>query len=151
VRLAEQVEILQAEHTELRAKVAELTAKLEALKIELEKLRRERDRDSSNSGKPPSADTLTERAKQAEERLSRAERRAWHVRRPRSSCRKRYAAVLRSNRGLLMRLLPRRPSPTACWCTLPERAAAAGEAWRARRLPPPRCAKSSIYPSSASR
>jgi transposase len=32
-------------------------------------------RNSSNSGKPPSSDTLAERAKQAEERLSRADRR----------------------------------------------------------------------------
>jgi hypothetical protein len=75
VGLAEQVELLRAENTELRAKVAELTAKLEALEIQLEKLRREGERNSGNSGKPPSSDTLAERERQAEERLSRAERR----------------------------------------------------------------------------
>ena len=80
--LADQVDQLKAENTELTAKVAELTsknaeleAKLESFQAELEKLRREMGRSSSNSGKPPSSDTLADRAKQAEERLSRAERR----------------------------------------------------------------------------
>ena len=73
--LAEQVERLQAENAELKAKVEDLTAKLEALQAELETLRRERERNSGNSGKPPSSDTLAERAKVTEERLSRAERR----------------------------------------------------------------------------
>ena len=86
---ADQAENLKAENAELRAqnaelragnaelatKIAELQAKLEALEAELEKLRREMGRNSSNSGKPPSSDTLTERAVQKEERLSRAERR----------------------------------------------------------------------------
>ncbi len=73
--LADQVAQLQAENAELMAKVGVLEAKLEALEGELERLRRERDRDSANSGKPPSSDTLAQRAAQAEERLSRAERR----------------------------------------------------------------------------
>jgi transposase len=68
VGLAEQVEQLQAEN-------ASLMARVQVLEAELEKLRREMSRNSSNSGKPPSSDTLTERAGQAEERLSRAERR----------------------------------------------------------------------------
>jgi transposase len=68
VGLAEQVEQLQAEN-------ASLMARVQILEAELEKLRREMSRNSSNSGKPPSSDTLTERAGQAEERLSRAERR----------------------------------------------------------------------------
>lgn len=38
-------------------------------------MRRELGRNSSNAGKPPSSDTLADRARQAEERLSRAERR----------------------------------------------------------------------------
>lgn len=66
--LAEQVEQLQAEN-------ASLMARVQILEAELEKLRREVSRNSSNSGKPPSSDTLTERAAQGEERLSRAERR----------------------------------------------------------------------------
>ncbi len=77
--LAEQVEQLNEENAalrvevgELRAENGELRAKLEALEAELEKLKREMGRNSSNSGKPPSSDTLGERAKQAEERLSRA-------------------------------------------------------------------------------
>ena len=66
---------LAAENQDLAAKVAVLTAQLEALEAELEKLRRDMGRNSGNSAKPPSSDTLAERAKQAEERLSRAERR----------------------------------------------------------------------------
>lgn len=66
--LAEQVEQLLAEN-------ASLLARVQALEAELEKLRREMGRNSSNSGKPPSSDTLTERAAQGEERLSRADRR----------------------------------------------------------------------------
>jgi transposase len=68
VGLAEQVEQLQAEN-------ASLMARVQILEAELEKLRREMGRDSSNSGKPPSSDTVTERAAQGEQRLSRAERR----------------------------------------------------------------------------
>jgi transposase len=71
---AEVVE-LRAKNAELATKATELDAKLEALEAELEKLRREEARNSSNSGKPPSSDSLAEKAKQAEERLSRAERR----------------------------------------------------------------------------
>jgi transposase len=75
IELAAQNIELAAQNIELAAKNAELAAKLEALEAELEKLRRDQGRNSSNSGKPPSSDTLTERAKQGEERLSRAERR----------------------------------------------------------------------------
>lgn len=60
---------------QLEAENAVLLAKIEALEAELEKLRREQGRNSSNSGKPPSSDTITERAKINEQRLSRAERR----------------------------------------------------------------------------
>ncbi len=87
--LAEQVEQLKGENAALRAEVGELRAKnaelatkateleakLEALEAELEKLMREQGRNSSNSGKPPSSDSLADKRKQAEERLSRAERR----------------------------------------------------------------------------
>jgi transposase len=66
---------LAAEHQELAANFAELAAKLEALEAELERLRREMGRNSGNSGKPPSSDTLAQRAEQAEQVLSRAERR----------------------------------------------------------------------------
>ena len=52
-----------AEVGELRAEKAELRAKLEALEAELEKLKREMGRDSSNSGKPPSSDTLARTGK----------------------------------------------------------------------------------------
>jgi transposase len=75
VGLADEVDQLKAENAGLQAKVAELEAKLEALGAELEKLRREQGRNSANSGKPPSSDTLADKANQAEERLSRAERR----------------------------------------------------------------------------
>jgi transposase len=82
VGLADQVRQLQGQNAELQAEVgkpraenAELRAKLEALEAELEKLKREVGRNSSNSGKPPSSDSLAERAKQTEDRLSRAERR----------------------------------------------------------------------------
>jgi transposase len=82
VGLTEQVEQLKGENVALRAEVgelraenAELRAKLDTLEAELEKLKREMGRNSSNSGKPPSSDTLGARAKQAEERLSRADRR----------------------------------------------------------------------------
>ena len=60
---------------QLRAENASLMARVQLLEAELESLRREISRNSSNSGKPPSSDTLSERAAQAEERLSRAERR----------------------------------------------------------------------------
>ena len=66
--LVDEVELLRAENAELKAKLA-------ALEVELERLRRELGRNSKNSGKPPSSDTLAERANQVEERLSRAERR----------------------------------------------------------------------------
>jgi len=61
--------------TELASQNAELTARLEVLELELEKLRREMGRNSGNSGKPPSSDTVTQRAEQQEGRLSRQERR----------------------------------------------------------------------------
>jgi transposase len=71
----DQVERLEAENASLRSEIAVLMAKVEAMEAENDRLRRELGRSSSNSGKPPSSDTLTERAKQGEERLSRAERR----------------------------------------------------------------------------
>lgn len=61
--------------TELASQNAMLTAKLEVLELELDKLRRETGRNSGNSGKPPSSDTVTQRAEQQQERLSRQERR----------------------------------------------------------------------------
>jgi transposase len=66
---------LVAENGELASQNAVLTARLEALELELEKLRREMGRNSGNSGKPPSGDTVTQRAEQQQERLSRQERR----------------------------------------------------------------------------
>jgi transposase len=82
VGLEDQVRQLKEENIGLAARnealVAQneaLASRVEVLEVELEKLRRERGRDSSNSGKPPSSDTLAQRATQAEERLSRAERR----------------------------------------------------------------------------
>jgi transposase len=68
VDLAEQVEQLRAEN-------ASLMSRVQLLEAELESLQREISRNSSNSGKPPSSDTLSQRAAQAEQRLSRAERR----------------------------------------------------------------------------
>ena len=66
---------LVAENGELASQNAVLTARLEVLELELEKLRREMGRNSGNSGKPPSGDTVTQRAEQQQERLSRQERR----------------------------------------------------------------------------
>jgi transposase len=59
----------------LRTEVTELRAALEAVRVELDKQQRESSRNSANSGKPPSSDTLTERAAQNVQRLSRQERR----------------------------------------------------------------------------
>ncbi len=78
---------LRAEVGELRAENVELRAKLDALEAELEKLKREMGRNSSNSGKPPSSDTLAERANQSRptngsHALSGG---AWPGKRPRSS------------------------------------------------------------------
>jgi transposase len=75
VGLVEQVKELLAKNAELASQNAELMAKVEVLEAELEKLRREMSRNSGNSGKPPSSDTLTQRAEQQQERLSRQERR----------------------------------------------------------------------------
>jgi transposase len=89
VGLAEEVRDLRAKNQELLSKsqelvsenqrlashIAVLMARLEALELELEKLRREMGRNSGNSGKPPSSDTVTQRAEQQQERLSRQERR----------------------------------------------------------------------------
>ncbi|MDP9402843.1 MAG: IS66 family transposase [Actinomycetota bacterium] len=55
--------------------IAALKAVVGTLEAELERLRREQSKHSGNSGKPPSSDTVTQRAEQGEERLSRAERR----------------------------------------------------------------------------
>ena len=66
---------LVSENAELASRNGELTTRLEVLELELEKLRREMGRSSGNSGKPPSSDTVAQRAEQQQERLSRAERR----------------------------------------------------------------------------
>jgi transposase len=80
--LTEEVRDLRAKNQELvseneglASRVTELVARLGALELELEKLRRETGRNSGNSGKPPSSDTVTQRAEQQQERLSRQERR----------------------------------------------------------------------------
>ena len=83
--LAEQVEQLNEENAALRVEVGELRAKLDALEAELEKLRRERGRDSSNSGKPPSSDTLGQRATQANSGSRVPNAVVKHANRPRSS------------------------------------------------------------------
>jgi transposase len=64
-----------AENDALREEVVQLRAALQAMEVELEKLRRESSRNSANSGKPPSSDTVTQRAVQNTERLSRQQRR----------------------------------------------------------------------------
>lgn len=73
--VAGELERLRAENAALATRVAELTMKLEVQAAELEKLRREASRNSGNSGKPPSSDTVSQRAEQKQERLSRQERR----------------------------------------------------------------------------
>jgi transposase len=59
----------------LAAQNERLLADNQALATRVAELERELGRHSGNSGRPPSSDTLTAKAKQAEERLSRAERR----------------------------------------------------------------------------
>ena len=73
--LAERVEELLAKNAELALQNGELMAKVQVLEAELEKLRREMGRNSGNSGKPPSSDTVSQRAEQQQQRLSRQERR----------------------------------------------------------------------------
>jgi len=68
-------EELVAETAQQASRITELEASIGALELEIERLRRELGRHSGNSGKPPSSDTLTQRAEQKEERLSRQERR----------------------------------------------------------------------------
>lgn len=60
---------------ELETDHAALKAALSALEAEVDRLRREAGRHSANSGKPPSADTITQRQAQNEKHQSRAERR----------------------------------------------------------------------------
>lgn len=67
-RGAERVVALEAEN-------AELLALVEALQRKVTELEHELSRHSGNSGKPPSSDTLSQRAEQEQQRLSRAERR----------------------------------------------------------------------------
>lgn len=59
---------MAAENARLRCELDEIKARVTELEAELR-------RHSGNSGKPPSSDSLTQRAGQNEERLSRAERR----------------------------------------------------------------------------
>ena len=66
---------LRLEADQLRLEVVALRAAVEALEVELERLRHEMGTHSGNSGKPPSSDTITQRAKNNETRVSRAERR----------------------------------------------------------------------------
>jgi transposase len=66
---AERIAALEAENAELRALIDTLRAEVAELKHELS-------RHSGNSGKPPSSDTLAQRAEQDQQRMSRAERRA---------------------------------------------------------------------------
>jgi transposase len=78
----DETERLRAENVALRAAVgdleserAALKAALEALEVELERLLRQAGTHSGNSGKPPSSDTITDRAKHDDAGMSRAERR----------------------------------------------------------------------------
>src|SRR2546421_597026 len=59
----------QAELAEqLRSLTAGLRVLIESMQAEIDKLKRELSRDSNNSSKPPSSDTLTQRAAQAARR-----------------------------------------------------------------------------------
>jgi len=80
--VASELDRLRAENEALRQAVldrdtqlAALKAALAALEAEVERLGREISRHSGNSGKPPSADTISQRQAQNEKRQSRAERR----------------------------------------------------------------------------
>jgi transposase len=80
--VSSELDRLRAENEALRQAVldrdgelAALKAALAALEVEVERLRRETGRHSGNSGKPPSADTISQRQAQNEKRQSRAERR----------------------------------------------------------------------------
>ncbi len=66
---------LEAEVERLLAENAALKGLVEVLEARIAKLEREAGRDSQNSGRPPSSDTLADKAKQDERRKSRAERR----------------------------------------------------------------------------
>ena len=74
-------EALRGTHDALReasgqeARIATLEASLQAMETELERRRRETSRHSGNSGKPPSSDTLAQKAAKDGDRLSRSERR----------------------------------------------------------------------------
>lgn len=63
------------EATEQEGRIAALESSLEAMEAELERRRRESSRHSGNSGKPPSSDTLAQKAAKDGDRLSRSERR----------------------------------------------------------------------------
>lgn len=75
MELAEQIAELERQLAARDQEIAALAAAIEALEAEVERLRREGSKHSANSGKPPSSDTVTQRAEQQQERLSRAERR----------------------------------------------------------------------------
>lgn len=68
-------EVLRSENAGLKTRLAELEATLRSVELELDRLRRDAGRHSGNSGKPPSSDTLKQKAVKDEERQSRAERR----------------------------------------------------------------------------
>ena len=73
--LVERVAAEAQQRSVLEAENAALRAALEIAEARIAKLERELGRDSSNSGRPPSSDTLADKANQAERRLGRAERR----------------------------------------------------------------------------
>jgi transposase len=68
-------EALRSENAGLKARLVELETSLAAIELELARVRRDSDRHSGNSGKPPSSDTLKQKAAKDEELQSRAERR----------------------------------------------------------------------------
>lgn len=65
---------LRAANAALESENAALRAVVGVLEARIAKLERETSRHSGNSGKPPSSDTMADKAAQATERLSRAER-----------------------------------------------------------------------------
>lgn len=73
--VGDRVAELEAELQRLSDENAGLRGLVEVLEARILVLEREAGRDSSNSGRPPSSDTLTDKKDQAERRQSRAERR----------------------------------------------------------------------------
>ena len=118
--LTEQVEQLRAEN-------ASLVARVQLLETELESLRREISRNSSNSGKPPSSDTLSERAAQAEERLSRAGRRRQAREKAKKFLRERVRRRPGKQPGTTGTALARVGHPDHSVVYVPEKCAACGQ------------------------